>query len=193
MPFTWALLKRRSAHSKKKRSTAFLSVLSILSYPAGASRRVSTTTSLSCVLLMSAMTRSACSRAFWLKNPPSSWTVRAGARLAATAGPTATSHPAVRTAPRTQRSESDMVRISCTGGLCYHYGNWTASLSLCVGRVVLEGPAPDPEARPMSTFRSTTILAVRHKGGVALGGDGQVTLGNVVMKSDAHKIRKLQG
>ncbi|HEV3263379.1 MAG TPA: ATP-dependent protease subunit HslV [Gemmataceae bacterium] len=45
----------------------------------------------------------------------------------------------------------------------------------------------------MSTFRSTTILAVRHKGGVALGGDGQVTLGNVVMKSDAHKIRKLQG
>jgi ATP-dependent HslUV protease subunit HslV len=40
-------------------------------------------------------------------------------------------------------------------------------------------------------IRSTTILAVRHKGGVALGGDGQVTLGNVVMKSDAHKIRKL--
>jgi ATP-dependent HslUV protease subunit HslV len=40
-------------------------------------------------------------------------------------------------------------------------------------------------------FRSTTILAVRHAGGVALGGDGQVTLGNVVMKSDAHKIRRL--
>jgi ATP-dependent HslUV protease subunit HslV len=40
-------------------------------------------------------------------------------------------------------------------------------------------------------FRSTTILAVRHKGGVALGGDGQVTLGNVVMKGDAHKIRRL--
>ena len=39
---------------------------------------------------------------------------------------------------------------------------------------------------------STTILAVRHKGGVAIGGDGQVTLGNVVMKGDAHKIRKLQ-
>jgi ATP-dependent HslUV protease subunit HslV len=34
-------------------------------------------------------------------------------------------------------------------------------------------------------------LAVRHAGGVALGGDGQVTLGNVVMKSDAHKIRRL--
>src|SRR5690242_2371076 len=40
-------------------------------------------------------------------------------------------------------------------------------------------------------LRSTTILAVSHKGGVAIGGDGQVTLGNVVMKSDAHKIRKL--
>jgi ATP-dependent HslUV protease subunit HslV len=40
-------------------------------------------------------------------------------------------------------------------------------------------------------FRATTILAVRHRGTVALGGDGQVTLGNVVMKSDAHKIRKL--
>src|SRR5262249_4243692 len=37
----------------------------------------------------------------------------------------------------------------------------------------------------------TTILAVRHKGGVAIGGDGQVTLGNVVMKGDAHKIRRL--
>ena len=43
----------------------------------------------------------------------------------------------------------------------------------------------------MSRLRSTTILAVRHRGQVALGGDGQVTLGNVVMKSDAHKIRKL--
>jgi ATP-dependent HslUV protease subunit HslV len=43
----------------------------------------------------------------------------------------------------------------------------------------------------VSTFHSTTILAVRHGGGVALGGDGQVTLGAVVMKSDAHKIRRL--
>lgn len=37
----------------------------------------------------------------------------------------------------------------------------------------------------------TTILALRHKGGVAIGGDGQVTLGNVVMKGDARKIRRL--
>jgi ATP-dependent HslUV protease subunit HslV len=40
-------------------------------------------------------------------------------------------------------------------------------------------------------LRSTTILAVRHKGRVALGGDGQVTLGHVVMKSDARKVRRL--
>jgi ATP-dependent HslUV protease subunit HslV len=43
----------------------------------------------------------------------------------------------------------------------------------------------------MEPFRATTILAVRHQDGVAIGGDGQVTLGNVVMKNDAHKIRKL--
>src|SRR5438445_7826142 len=43
----------------------------------------------------------------------------------------------------------------------------------------------------MSRVRSTTILAVRQNGNVAIGGDGQVTLGNVVMKGDAHKIRKL--
>jgi ATP-dependent HslUV protease subunit HslV len=40
-------------------------------------------------------------------------------------------------------------------------------------------------------IRSTTILAVRHNGKAAIGGDGQVTLGNTVVKSDAHKIRKL--
>jgi ATP-dependent HslUV protease, peptidase subunit HslV len=43
----------------------------------------------------------------------------------------------------------------------------------------------------VSRRRSTTILAVRHRGGVAVGGDGQVTLGNVVFKSDALKIRRL--
>jgi ATP-dependent HslUV protease subunit HslV len=42
-------------------------------------------------------------------------------------------------------------------------------------------------------FRSTTILAVRHQDRVAIGGDGQVTLGQIVMKGDAHKIRRLQG
>jgi ATP-dependent HslUV protease subunit HslV len=45
----------------------------------------------------------------------------------------------------------------------------------------------------VTRLRSTTILAVRHRGGVAVGGDGQVTLGQVVMKADAHKIRRLHG
>jgi ATP-dependent HslUV protease subunit HslV len=40
-------------------------------------------------------------------------------------------------------------------------------------------------------FRSTTILTVRHKGRVAIGGDGQVSLGDTVMKADAVKIRPL--
>jgi ATP-dependent HslUV protease subunit HslV len=40
-------------------------------------------------------------------------------------------------------------------------------------------------------MRSTTILAVRRNGRSAIGGDGQVTLGQVVMKGDAHKIRRL--
>lgn len=43
----------------------------------------------------------------------------------------------------------------------------------------------------MPRLRATTILAVRHNGAVAVGGDGQVTLGNVVMKADAQKVRRL--
>jgi len=39
--------------------------------------------------------------------------------------------------------------------------------------------------------RSTTILSVRHRGVVAIGGDGQVTIGDSVMKADAVKIRRL--
>src|SRR2546421_10254044 len=37
----------------------------------------------------------------------------------------------------------------------------------------------------------TTILGVRRKGVIALGGDGQVTLGNTVMKGNARKVRRL--
>src|SRR5690242_7607919 len=37
----------------------------------------------------------------------------------------------------------------------------------------------------------TTILAVRREGAVAMGGDGQVTLGNTVMKGNARKVRRL--
>jgi ATP-dependent HslUV protease subunit HslV len=39
--------------------------------------------------------------------------------------------------------------------------------------------------------RSTTILTVRHKGEVAIGGDGQVSLGDTIVKADAQKIRSL--
>src|ERR1700686_3574878 len=39
----------------------------------------------------------------------------------------------------------------------------------------------------------TTILAVRRHGRVAVGGDGQVTLGNTVMKGNARKVRRLHG
>ncbi|SRR5579883_1079758 len=42
-------------------------------------------------------------------------------------------------------------------------------------------------------FRATTILAVRRNGQVALGGDGQVTVGETVMKSNAQKVRALRG
>ena len=36
---------------------------------------------------------------------------------------------------------------------------------------------------------STTILAVRHRGQVALGGDGQVTYGSAILKADTRKVR----
>jgi ATP-dependent HslUV protease subunit HslV len=40
-------------------------------------------------------------------------------------------------------------------------------------------------------IHGTTILAVRHKGKVALGGDGQVTFSNTIMKQKANKIRRM--
>jgi len=40
-------------------------------------------------------------------------------------------------------------------------------------------------------FRGTTILSVRRAGKVVIGGDGQVTLGNTVMKGNARKVRRL--
>ena len=43
----------------------------------------------------------------------------------------------------------------------------------------------------MEQYRGTTILSVRRGRHVALGGDGQVTLGNIVIKSTARKVRKL--
>ncbi len=45
----------------------------------------------------------------------------------------------------------------------------------------------------MENFYGTTILSVRRGAAVALGGDGQVTLGNVVIKATARKVRRLFG
>jgi ATP-dependent HslUV protease, peptidase subunit HslV len=43
----------------------------------------------------------------------------------------------------------------------------------------------------IGAFHGTTILSVRRGGVVAIGGDGQVTLGNIVIKGSARKVRKL--
>ncbi|MDQ3557067.1 MAG: ATP-dependent protease subunit HslV [Gemmatimonadota bacterium] len=44
----------------------------------------------------------------------------------------------------------------------------------------------------LPAFHATTILAVRRDGRVALGGDGQVTIGDTVMKGSAQKVRKIK-
>jgi len=44
----------------------------------------------------------------------------------------------------------------------------------------------------MSELHGTTILCVRRNGKVAVGGDGQVTMGNQVMKGNARKVRRLR-
>jgi ATP-dependent HslUV protease subunit HslV len=43
----------------------------------------------------------------------------------------------------------------------------------------------------VETFHGTTIVTVRRNGAVVVGGDGQVTLGNTVMKGNATKVRKV--
>ena len=43
----------------------------------------------------------------------------------------------------------------------------------------------------MEQYHGTTILSVRRGASVALGGDGQVTLGNIVVKATARKVRRL--
>ncbi len=74
-------------------------------------------------------------------------------------------------------------------------------------RVFLTGPSPTLELGGvfrdnagcsglqtlghLMEIRATTILTVRHQGLVAMGGDGQVTLGSAIMKGDAVKIRHL--
>ncbi|MDD5154106.1 MAG: ATP-dependent protease subunit HslV [Desulfovibrionales bacterium] len=43
----------------------------------------------------------------------------------------------------------------------------------------------------LEKIKGTTILAVRHRGEVVVAGDGQVTLGNTIMKHQARKVRRL--
>lgn len=45
----------------------------------------------------------------------------------------------------------------------------------------------------MGKMRSTTVVAIKHDGKVAIGADGQATMGNTIAKSSVNKIRKLQG
>jgi ATP-dependent HslUV protease, peptidase subunit HslV len=50
---------------------------------------------------------------------------------------------------------------------------------------------PAPNSLPMENYHGTTIVSVRRGPLVALGGDGQVTLGTIVVKASARKVRKL--
>jgi ATP-dependent HslUV protease subunit HslV len=52
-------------------------------------------------------------------------------------------------------------------------------------------PKPPASRRPVRRIRSTTVLCVRRDGKVVMAGDGQVTLGEAVIKHTAKKIRRL--
>ena len=62
---------------------------------------------------------------------------------------------------------------------------------LDAGLLQKTAPADHFFGSTMEQFHGTTILSVRRGNHVALGGDGQVTLGNIVMKGTARKVRKL--
>lgn len=47
------------------------------------------------------------------------------------------------------------------------------------------------EGSPLEQYRGTTILSVRRGKHVVIGGDGQVSLGNTIMKGNAKKVRRL--
>jgi ATP-dependent HslUV protease, peptidase subunit HslV len=50
---------------------------------------------------------------------------------------------------------------------------------------------PDKGIEPGAEVRHTTILCVRHEGHVVIAGDGQVSVGQTIMKSKARKVRRL--
>ena len=52
---------------------------------------------------------------------------------------------------------------------------------------------PTPGRDDQSKIRGTTILSVRHDGKVVMAGDGQVSVGQTIMKRGARKVRRLHG
>ena len=59
-------------------------------------------------------------------------------------------------------------------------------------RTSLKAASLNPKPSPLyPSVRSTTILAVRHKGRVVVAGDGQVSFGETVMKQTARKVRRM--
>jgi len=58
---------------------------------------------------------------------------------------------------------------------------------------VMPFPLPNSRKTKSDRIRSTTILSVRREGRVVVAGDGQVTLGDTIMKSSARKVRRLYG
>src|ERR1700729_746855 len=61
------------------------------------------------------------------------------------------------------------------------------------GAQALPRPTRFAKGTHMEQFHGTTIVSVRRGDKVALGGDGQVTLGNIVMKGGAKKVRRIYG
>ena len=64
--------------------------------------------------------------------------------------------------------------------------------SISLGAPAIVGAFPTTESALERKIRATTVVAVRKDGRVALGGDGQVTLGDTVMKTKAQKVRALR-
>ncbi len=67
---------------------------------------------------------------------------------------------------------------------------WPGKQNRCVARI-RNLKVSEYLLREKMKIRSTTILTVRHKGEVVVAGDGQVSLGNTVMKHEAKKVRRL--
>jgi ATP-dependent HslUV protease subunit HslV len=62
----------------------------------------------------------------------------------------------------------------------------------CGSFVISKDVAPSfTRGNHMDQYRGTTVLSVRRNGKVVIGGDGQVTMGNTIMKGNARKIRRL--